>query len=271
MKYLYYLGGAVLGALILVLSPHGLPTAHAAEQAPRLDSWAPAQFTEHTLGGAYIVIEGQMWPDRQYGLSAYLLDRQTLTQIPLETFSYTPLAERMIVTVPSYVKMPATTRSYDLGLTTINGTRTLAENAILVTVNEPVVTPAPSGGDDEVIVTPPPVIPTPSTDIVRETNAAPVVSGYTQERLWSATSGGLLVITGSGWPMTMHGLTAFLVNPETDLRVNLETISYVPDAGRLVVQTHNYSSGATPGWYDLMVMTQSGERTTVYNAIQYIG
>ena len=270
MKYLFYLGSAVLGALILVLSPHGLPTAHASEQAPRLDSWAPAKLTDQAFNGALISIQGPMWPNQSYGLSAYLFDKQTLTRIPLQTLSYTPLAERMVVEVPSYVARPASARAYDLAITTINGTQTIVQNAILVGVDEPVVvTPPPTGGTEEPTVTPPLVLPTPSTDIVRETINDPFLTGYIQDRIWSIDSGSVIVITGSGWPTTEYGLEALLVNPTTNIRIKLETISYTPEAGRMVTRTNSYISNATAGWYDLVVMTQSGRQTTIRHAVQY--
>jgi len=271
MKSLIYWGGLLLGVLCLFTGPRLIaPMAYAEEQAPILDSWSPTQIDSKSFGGATIVITGQLWPNKQYGLSAFLFDRQTLTRIPLTTFSYTPLDNRMVVEVPSYIVAPATGRMYDIGLTTINGTQTITENAILVEVlPEPVVSTPPSGGNDQPEVTPPLITPIPTPDIVRDTTNAPSVSGYSPDHIGLSASSASIVITGDNWPMASYGLSAYLVDSTTGQHINLETISYVPDGGRLVVQTPAYTVGSPASLYDLVIITINGERTTIHNAIAY--
>jgi len=95
-----------------------------------------------------------------------------------------------------------------------------------------------------------------------EAAAGPTVWQFSPSTVASLDfSGAYIEITGTNWPKEMYGLSAHLVND--DEWVQLETISYVPDAGRMVVMVPPYNQASDGTTYDLVVMKISGARTVL--------
>ena len=97
--------------------------------APRIISYAP-----DTIGGpnssSTITITGYNWPDKMYGLQAYLLDTETWQVIQLTTISYTPLSGRLVVQTPVLPNVGP--KAYDLVVSTQSGSRTVIHNGLWV-------------------------------------------------------------------------------------------------------------------------------------------
>jgi hypothetical protein len=271
MKYIYYFEGILLGvALLLAIPSHVTPRAFASEQIPIIDSYSPTSITANSFAGSYITITGQLWLDQSYGMNVQLFDPTNLDVINLNTVSYVPLGGRMVVAVPISTPAPSTARVYDLWVSTINGTRAIVNNALLVTISEnntgggaitppanPVITPAPATS---------PMLTPDQANIVSDNSYSPSITSYTAS---VSPFNGYITIAGSNWPNVSYGLNIQAVNQQTGNVFNLDTLSYCPLDGVMVVQIPNLMSNAPAGVYDLIITTINGSRTIVHNALQY--
>lgn len=103
-----------------------------------------------------------------------------------------------------------------------------------------------------------------------EASADPIVWQFSPSTVNSLEfSGAYIEITGANWPSEMHGLSAHLVNDDEWLQ--LETISYVPVGGRMVVMIPAHSQTSDDNTYDLILMKISGARTVLENAFTVTG
>jgi hypothetical protein len=266
MKCLYYLGGVLLAGVLLVVWPSGHTTtaALAAEVVPSISQWQPSQIAATEFNGSMIIITGSQWPDEAYGLTAVLRDLQTDRFIALETVSYTPAAGRMVAKIPWHSNSPAGIH-YDLMLMTRNGTHAVASQAIAIV--DDTLSPAPESSTPEEESETPPVTPTaPTSEIVLDTDAAPAITTHSPAVITTDLVGSALIITGQGWPEAAYGLNVYLRQHGTDKVFHATTISYTPQAGRLVVQLPSLPQDSNIA-YDIVISTINGARTTIVNGL----
>jgi len=236
MKYLYYGGVILLASLMLVLMPYGNVDTVEAATGPTVWQFSPSTVTNLEFSGAYIEITGTNWPQEMYGLSAHLVNDDEWLQ--LETISYVPDGGRMVVMIPPYSQAPDVT-TYDLILMKISGARTVLENAFTVThdsiggngeeyvSNEENIDEEETASDER-----------PAPEIFKANDNGPNVIGYYPDEIVGNLYGGTtLTILGHDWPNEMYGLSVQLRDAITDNMYYCTTISYVPIAGRIVVQT----------------------------------
>jgi hypothetical protein len=110
------------------------------------------------------------------------------------------------------------------------------------------------------------------TDSALAAEAAPTISQWQPSQIPSQEfSGGHLLIIGSSWPVEMYGLTAVLHNRDLDQFISMETVSYTPAIGRMLVRVPWHVTSDYGQRYDLILMTRNGTRTTMPDAITVTG